>query len=339
MKLAGRAALAAMTLGLVLGGCKPSSVSEAEAKGDVAWLAKNATPEATAALGRLADKDPNAVKALEARGGDVSVYIAAWTAAQRNAGWGATVLREGLADPAQAEVAASALTRGDPHLGALVTDLEGALTREAAGSSDVSLPAVLASVGPTAHGAIERRLADKATRGVMCHGIASPDASADAKHTLLAVAETSRDDAACVDTVVHMAAVDDGALTWLAGSGEPGLVSAAAKSDSIPCPRLRAMWTELLAVRPPASHFLLAVPLAHSVKRCASVLDPLLASTLATHPESAALVVGGVDPFGSETTDLKATCAALPAVLKTGAPPRTKDRAADAIAHGCKAAK
>src|SRR4051812_22301919 len=47
--------------------CKPKTTTEAEANRDVTWLADEGSPQAMAALGRLADSDPRAVAALEKR--------------------------------------------------------------------------------------------------------------------------------------------------------------------------------------------------------------------------------------------------------------------------------
>ena len=62
----------------------------------------------------------------------MNAYIAAWNATVRGAPWGPTLLRAGLADPARAESAASAMKRQDGHLAALVPDLESALQRTSA---------------------------------------------------------------------------------------------------------------------------------------------------------------------------------------------------------------
>jgi hypothetical protein len=323
-----------------LAGCKPSTVSEAEAQGDVAWLSRNGSPEAIAALGRLADKNPKAVNVLGSKAAtDVNVYIAAWGATLRNASWAPGVLRAGLADPVRAESAASAMARHDPHLTQFVPDLEAALSRIGAGSQNVAVAGVLASIGPTAKAAVDRRLADKATRGLMCRGISSTDATDDARKSLLSGPETSRDDAACVDALVRIATTDDATLTWMATTGEPGLLTAAGKTDIMPCPRMRALWAEAVTQRTAAAQLVLAVPLAHTLKRCAKDMDALLADTITKKPSAQVLVVGGVDPYGTETTELKATCKALPQVVHGNAPPRTKDRASDALAHGCRASK
>ncbi len=62
-----RGVVASVAVVVLLGGCKPSTIAEAERKGDVAWLDQNGTPDSVSALGRLADTKPDAVTALEAR--------------------------------------------------------------------------------------------------------------------------------------------------------------------------------------------------------------------------------------------------------------------------------
>jgi hypothetical protein len=66
--------------------CAPTTVEQAERKGDVAWLDQNRTPDAIAALGRLADTKPDAVAALEGRSAvDAHAFQAAWSALDRGA--------------------------------------------------------------------------------------------------------------------------------------------------------------------------------------------------------------------------------------------------------------
>ncbi|MDB4936761.1 MAG: hypothetical protein JWP87_3733, partial [Labilithrix sp.] len=213
--------------GLVgLAACKPKTVGEAEAKHDVAWLADDASPQAMAALGRLADADPRAVAELEKRSSiDVNAYIAAWEAVTRGAPWGTTFLRTALADPTRADTAATALPRRDPRLIPFVPDLEGAVVRLSAGRRGSVVAGVLASIGPTAHAQVERRLIDPKTRGAMCDGVGLPEASGDAKSLVLAVPPAARDHASCVDIVLTMATTEDVVLDWLAVSAEPGLIT------------------------------------------------------------------------------------------------------------------
>ncbi|HEY2514249.1 MAG TPA: hypothetical protein VGI39_25455, partial [Polyangiaceae bacterium] len=178
-----------LVVGVMLAaGCKPSSVAEAEAKGDVNWLDNDGSPSALEALGRLADHDPAAASALERRAKfAVSAYIAAWEGVKRGAKWGGDILHAGLQDPARAELAASAIDGRDVAVVPFLPDVEASLTRLAAGGMVTTLAAVLASAGPAAHDAVNRRLADKATRGVMCGGLAVSTASEDAKALLRSV--------------------------------------------------------------------------------------------------------------------------------------------------------
>ena len=237
------------SLGLASGACKPKTAGEAEAKHDVAWLADDASAQSVAALGRLADKDPAAVAALEKRAQlDVNAYIAAWEAVTRSAPWGTTFLKTALSDPTRADVAATALPRRDPRLIPFVPDLEGAVVRLSAGRRGSVVAGVLASIGPAAHAHVERRLVDAKTRGAMCDGVALPEASGDAKSLVLSVPPEARDHASCVDFVLTMASTENVVLDWLALSAEPGLITATAKSN-LPCARLGLVWSKGLVER------------------------------------------------------------------------------------------
>lgn len=327
-------------LGLLgLSACKEKTVAEAEAKRDVAWLADEASPQAVAALGRLADSEPGAVAALEKRSStDVNAYIAAWEAVTRGAPWGTTMLRAALADPTRADAAATALPRRDPRLIPFVPDLEGAVVRLSAGRRGSVVAGVLASIGPAAHAHVERRLIDPKTRGAMCDGIGLPEASGDAKSLVLAVPPDARDHASCVDMVLTMAATEDVVLDWLAQSAEPGLIGATAKSR-LACPRLGVIWAKGLVERAPETHSALAVPLQQSLRRCASVLDPIVADLLTRAPRSRAVIMQAIDAYSAELADLKLTCKALRAGWVRGESARIRERADDALSHGCRFAK
>jgi hypothetical protein len=319
--------------------CKAKTVGEAEATRDVTWLADEASPQAVAALGRLADADPKAVAVLEKRSStDVNSYIAAWAAVTRGAAWGTTLLRGALADPTRADVAATALPRRDPRLIPFVPDLEGAVVRLSAGHRGSVVAGVLASIGPAAHAHVERRLVDPKTRGAMCDGIGLPEASGDAKSLVLAVPADARDHASCIDMVLTMAATEDVVLDWLAQSAEPGLVGATAKSR-LPCPRLGVIWAKGLVERAPETHAALAVPLKHSLSRCASVLDPIVADLLNKAPRSRAVIMQAIDAYSAEMSDLKLTCKALRSAWVHGESARIRERADDALTHGCKFAR
>ena len=316
--------------------CKPSSVNEAEAKADVGYLMANGSPEAIAALGRLADKNDKARGAIQTLAeSDLNAYIAAWGAAQRGVRWGADLIKAGLAHPARAELAASAMTRGDAKLAEYVPDFSKALV--AAGSKEprMTVAAMLASTGASA--VVAERLRDKTTRANMCRGLGAPDASASSRKVFLSEPEDSRNDPACIDSVVEIAKTDEPAMLWLATSGEPGLLSGASKGESMACPRLAKLWAQTFEVRPMASYASLAVPLAHAIKRCPIPMDDVLAAALAKSPATAPLVVGGVDPYGSETRQLAKTCKALGGPALRFVTGRTRDRASDTLANGCKA--
>jgi len=334
----GASVATAIATGGLLAACRPSTIAEAEKKGDVGWLDENGTPDAVAALGRLADAKPKAVSALESRSTfDVHAFGAAWAAGLRGAAWGPTMLRQGLADPTRADLAASAMEKHDAHLVAYVPDIESALQRLSASLQNFHVSSALASVGPPAHDAIVRRLADASTRGSMCRGIASTDADPDARKTLLAAPVASRDADACVDGVVHIASEDAPTLTWLAEQGEPGLLGAASKSETIPCPKLHVLWARVLATRSSDAYSALTVPLGYAVKRCATDMDGVLADAIANLPATRPVVVAAIDPFTGYGTALKATCAALPTVVAGRDSAIVRERASDALVHVCKA--
>jgi hypothetical protein len=316
-------------------GCGQKSVADAEAKRDVPWLAANPSGESIAALGRLADSDERALAALQARADqDVNTYIAAWSAVTRNAPWGTAFLRSGLANPTRAETASSAMPRKDPRLVPFVLDLEGALVRLAAGKRGSVIAGIVASIGPPAHAAVERRLTDPKTRSVMCDGIVLPEASGDAKSVLLAVPADARDSPACVTAVIDMATTEDVVVGWLGASAEPGLLGVAAKS-TLPCPRLATMWKTALAERGAEQHSAMTVPLQRSISRCASAVDPVLAELLAKAPRARATIVQAIDPFGVELQGMKETCTALKGGYLNGENGLVRGRAAEAIGRGC----
>jgi hypothetical protein len=339
----GQKALLLTVIGALFGlgpaACKPKTVGDAEATHDIAWLSEDASPQSVAALGRLADKDPKAVAALEKRAViDVNAYIAAWEGVTRNAPWGTAFLKTALADPTRADVAATALPRRDPRLIPFVPDLEGAVVRLSAGRRGSVVAGVLASIGPSAHAHVERRLVDPKTRGAMCDGIALPEASGDAKSLILSVPPEARDHASCVDFVLTMASTESVVLDWLALSAEPGLLTATAKS-TLPCPRLALIWSKGLVERTPETHSALTVPLQISLRRCAAALDPIVADLLEKAPRARGCIMQAIEPYGGELTDLRLTCKALRGGWVTGESLRIRERADDALAHGCKFVK
>jgi hypothetical protein len=317
--------------------CRPKTVGEAETRGDVAWLEQNGSPEAVAALGRLADTDPKALAALQARTPfEVQPFRAAWAAVVRGAPWGGAMLRGGLGDPRRADAAASAMQRHEAHLGAFLTDLEAALVRLSGSPENANVAGTLASMGPYARASIERRLIDPSTRGAMCRGIASGGADADARATLTDVPEAARDDASCVDAVVRVASDDDRVLTWMAERGEPGILGWAGKSDALPCAQLHVAWARALASRPPTSYKALTVPLAYATKRCPGEMDGVLADAIIRLPPARETVVRAIDPFETYGDALRATCAALPTLAGSRESALVRERASDALGHACK---
>jgi hypothetical protein len=334
-----RAATWIAVLVIALLGCKPKTVAQAEADRDVKTLSENASPEAIAALGRLADNDTKALAALEARAShDVNTYIAAWTAVTRNAPWGSTFLRAALNDPLRADMAATALPRRDARLVPFVPDLENAVVRLAAGRRGSVVAGVLASIGPQAHASVERRLVDPKTRSAMCDGIGLPEASGDAKSLVLSVPPDARDSESCVGVVLDMAKKEDVVLGWLATTAEPGLMSQVSKSD-LACPRIATIWSKCLAERQPSEFPALSVPLQVSLRRCASTLDPVLAEMLEKAPAARSCIVNAIDPFGSELQDMRRTCQTLRKGFMYAESARVRERASDAVSHGCQFAK
>lgn len=317
--------------------CTPSTIEEAERKGDASWLDQNGTPDAVAALGRMADKNPKALAALEARSTfDVQAFRAAWTGVVRGAPWGGEMLRGGLGDPKRADLAASAVDRHDARLVPFIGDLEQALVRLSATLQNFNVSSTLASIGKPAHDAVVRRLGDASTRGAMCRGIASKDADADARKALMDAPESGRDSPGCVDAVVSLASEDDATLWWVAEKAEPGLLGAAGKEERLPCARLHVAWAKALAARPVAVYSALTVPLGYAVKRCTPEMDGVLADAIAHLPATHAFVVEAIDPFTGYGNALRATCAALPMVAGGRDSAVVRERATDALNHACK---
>jgi hypothetical protein len=226
------------------------------------------------------------------------------------------------------------MPRKDARLVPFIADLEGAVVRLAAGKRGSVLAGILASIGPAAHATVERRLVDPKTRGAMCDGIALPEASGDAKSTLLAVPSEARDNGSCVTAVIDMATSEDVVVNWLATSAEPGLLGSAAKS-TLACPRLAAIWKKALSERGPDNQTAMTVPLQRSVARCNTVLDPVLAELLAKAPRARATIVQALDPYGTELAGMKETCAALKKGYASGEAAVVRERANDALNRGC----
>jgi hypothetical protein len=326
----------------VLLACTPSSVTDAEKKGNVTWLQKDGSESAVAALGRLADEDKSAQAALESiakstEGGKtlpggaaaLDVYLAVWAGVERNEAWALGMMKKALGDPSRMDDAASAMKRGSAQIDAFVPDLDRALQN---GCGHCAAPLASAS-GAAAKSAVDERLRDARTRDSMCAGLGSDKSSKDARTVFVSAAVSSRDAPSCANAAARMAARDDDVLSWVAKTAEPGLLRAAGESSAMPCDRLGRLWTQALAARDHASYGALGIPLGAAVKRCPKDLDPTLAGALGSDAESQTLAVMGVDPSDATRAKLPLVCAAVARVGRGAAPPPTKARAADIAAH------
>jgi hypothetical protein len=321
---------------VALANCEPKTIPAAESRDDVAWLDRNGTPAAIAALGRLADNDAKARAALEGRSAyDVAVFEAAWSALLRGAPWGDAMLREALTDPKRADLAASGMRLGDPHLATFAEALERALVLLATSPRNVDVSAALVSIGPAARAAIDRRLLDAATRGPMCAGMTSIRSTPSAREALINARQEARDDPECVRAVVEVAARDTATLAWLAERAEPGMLVAASSAKAIPCPLLSVIWTRALGARRADTYHALTVPLAGALKRCTLDMDSVVASAILRMPTTRTFVVEAIDPWTDYGGLLPATCAALPLVAAGTDLAATRERAEDAVRHAC----
>jgi hypothetical protein len=109
-----------------------------------------------------------------------------------------------------------------------------------------------------------------------------------------------------------------------------------AKATQVPCARLNAIWTRALAERSPQTYSALTVPLSLSIKRCPDTIDGVLADAIARIPGGRATIVNALDPFAGETSSLKATCKVLPQVAHGWDAGIVRERANDALQHGCR---
>jgi hypothetical protein len=135
-----------------------------------------------------------------------------------------------------------------------------------------------------------------------------------------------------------MAEKEDVVLDWIAVHAEPGLITATAKG-TLPCARVGVIWSKGLVERAPETHSALTVPLQISLRRCASTLDPILADLLTKAPRARGCIMQAIDPFAGELSDLKLTCRALRGGWVNGESGRIRERAQDALAHGCSFAR
>lgn len=299
-------------------GCTPTSVGDAEKKKNVGWLESNGSPEAIAALGRIADDDKAAQEALsnvskttagnaktDGGAGGLDVDLAIWGGVERNASWATEMTKTLLADKLRMDEMASAMKRGAPQLGAFVNDLDAAL----ASGCGISCGAALASIdGPAATTAVTKRLEDRATRDPVCFGIGTAEATKAARDVFMKEPVSSRDAVQCGGAAVAMATRDDAALAWLARTAEPGLLRGV---NVMPCPRLAALWTKVLTSRDHATYGALSRALEDSVNSCPKELDATLAGALGTDADSQTLVLASLG--SSNARELKMTCAAAPA--------------------------
>ncbi len=322
--------------------CKTKDVHDAEAKGDIAFLEADSSPESTQALGRLGDKNPRALAQLETRAkqGDVNAYLAAWQAHVRGASWSTALLRGALSDPTRAVVAQAALPRKDPRSADFLPEIEatfGALQ----GPDARKLGALLASLGAASKAPVARALAKPKTRTAICEALSSPDASAEAISAFRTAKPEERDDAACTALAATRAQTDDETLTWLATKAEPGLLTAASRRATLDCNRAAKLWQEALGSRLPDAHPALSQELVASTRRCTSTHDPVLAKALADAEESRAWVVTAFDPQDALFARLDKTCEAMKvtALGGLGISVRVRERARDAVARGCSVGK
>ncbi len=323
----------------IIASCKPKDVHDAEAREDVAFLEADTSPASTAALGRLADKSPRALAALESRAktSDVNAYIAAWQGQVRGASWSLAIFRGGLADPARSVVAQSALPRKDPRTAELLPELEAAFVALPSRSDAAKVGALIASLGAAGKPAVTRALDKAKTRTIMCDALSSPDTSHEALVAFRTVAREKRDDAACTGLALSRADTDDEMLGWLAKDAEVGLLVAVARRGSLPCPREALLWEKALSSRPKETHAQLSGELSRTAHRCAEAMDPVLAKALAELDEARAWIVTALDPADQNLARLAKTCRAMKFVAEggPGTSIRTRERARDAVARGC----
>jgi hypothetical protein len=300
-------------------GCTPTNVADAEKKKNVGWLETNGSPEAIAALGRLADDDKAAQDALaniskgtessqvhtDGGGSALDVNLAVWGGVERNASWATAMTKTLLADKARMDEMASAIKRGAPALKAFVPDLDAALSN----GCGISCGAALASVDdPAATTAITKRIEDSKTRDPVCFGIGTAEATKAARDVFMKEPMTARDAIQCGGAAVAMATRDDGALAWLAQTAEPGLLRGV---HTMPCARQVPLWTKVFTSRDHATFGALIGSLEDSVQKCPKELDATLAGALGTDVDTQTLVLASLG--SSNVRELKMTCAAAPA--------------------------
>jgi len=309
-------------------------VSEAEQRGNVAWLKKRDDKDALLALGRLADKNAEAERVLSTHAPTDAVYLAAWQGVLRGSPWAEKLIRRDLAT-SSANIVATGMSPGDSHLAAFMVDLDVALTALPREAPQVA--GLLASIGPSARTVVDKRIRDAATRDAMCAAIDTPSASDDARSALLALIPPDRDSQACNAAIVRMAGTHANVRQWLGTLAEPGLLSVAGR-ESMPCPAVAETMQVVIAERATTDALTmraLVVPLRHAIERCTRELDPIVATGIAARPAMAGLVASALDPRATSTTDMRATCAWLNA---HSAQVPDRQVVANLLANGCKAA-
>ncbi len=331
-----------LALAATTSACKTKDVHDAEAKGDIAFLEADLSPESTQALGRLGDNNPRALAQVETRAkqGDVNAYLAAWQAHVRGASWSTALLRGALSDPTRAVVAQAALPRKDPRSADFVPEIEASFGA-VQGPDSRKLGALLSSLGAASKAPVARSLAKPKTRAAICEALSSPDTSAEALAAFRDAKPEERDDAACTALAAARAQTDDETLGWLATKAEPGLLTAASRRGTLDCNRAAKLWQQALGSRLPDAHPALSQELVASTRRCTSTHDPVLAKALTDAEESRAWVVTAFDPQDALFARLDKTCEAMKvtALGGLGISVRVRERARDAVARGCSVGK
>ncbi len=309
--------------------CQPASAGEAEEKGNVAWLVKRGDRDATFALGRLADRNAAAEKAISAMAPSDALSLTTWQGVVRGAPWADKLVRRELAT-GNADMLASSMTPADPHLLPFVDDLEKAIVAQNKAAPNVA--SILASIGPGARASVERRMREAPTRDVMCAAIDTVHASDDARSALLALSPADRDSQACTAAIVRMASTHENVRKWLGQFAEPGLLSVAGK-ETMPCSPLSETFRIVLAER--AADRSLVVPLRHAIERCTREMDLVVSAALAARPLVSGVVASAMDPRGTATADMRATCVWL---RDHQAQAVDKGQVATLLTAGCKVA-
>lgn len=293
--------------------CSPASVTEAEARHDVGWLVAHPNREAMEALGRLADHDANAATAISGRRerdgkGSADVQHAAWLAHARGAAWGTSVLHAALSSAEDFPVAVDELPPRDSRLQAFADDLAKGTPRADArhGAAAVSL---LASLGPASQPRLRALLDRPESREAVCTGLASPHATSDARMTLTSASAEARAVPACQQTLFQHAATDPRVLAWLGTSAETPLLAAA--SEALACPTLASVWDRVFASNRETLTDLEG-PLAASMARCASAMDPVTARALPSTRGARAAILHALGTDDVHAEQLEATCKQLP---------------------------